>query len=73
MAAKDSSLLCCVCGKPCEEGADTSRTAHGKVVSGKFEEKKESGVMHRSCHNRAFNSPTATIDELERQARSSSR
>jgi hypothetical protein len=54
-------------------GDDASRTAHGKYLSEGFEEKKESGVMHRSCHNRAFNSPTATLDELRRQARSGSR
>lgn len=67
------STLCCVCGRPMKVGDDASRTAHGKFLNEGFEEKKESGVMHRSCHNRAFSSPNATMDELRRQSKSVAR
>jgi hypothetical protein len=64
---------CCVCGKPCAEGDDTSRMSDGKIVNGKHKDKTEFGVFHRSCRNRAVMIPSAVRDELQRQARANSR
>ncbi len=60
---------CNGCGKPLEEGDDTVRIALGKAKKKSFTETKEWGVMHRSCFNRSIDSPSATMDELKRQAR----
>jgi hypothetical protein len=64
---------CCVCGKPCEEGAESARMTDGTIVNGKHKEKTEFGLFHRSCRNRAVQTTTAARDALNRQARAASR
>jgi hypothetical protein len=66
---QESSTRCAGCGKPLADGEDAKRISDGKIREGEFEERKEWGVMHRSCHNRRADGPDATLDELRRQAR----
>lgn len=65
----DTPIRCSGCGKPILDGEETKRIADGKIKAGSFEEKKQWGVLHRSCFNRSVDSPTTVLDELKKQAR----
>ena len=65
----EAPTRCSGCGKPIVDGEDTQRIAAGKMREGAFDEKKEWGILHRSCFNRSIDSPTAVLDELKKQAR----
>jgi len=67
----EATVRCGGCGKPIVDGDETRRIAAGKMQKGRNVEKKEWAVLHRSCFNRTVDSPSATLDELNRQARSS--
>jgi len=60
----DEELRCAGCGKPIERGADVARVAEGTLSTNGFREKKEWGILHRSCFNRAIGSPDAVLEEL---------
>jgi hypothetical protein len=55
------------CGRVFEPGDELIRVAAGTFRNkGGFKEKKEWGLMHRSCFNRAIDSPDATMEEVRR-------
>lgn len=60
----DVELRCAGCGKTIERGDDVTRVAEGALTTAGFREKKEWGVLHRSCFNRAIGSPDAVLEEL---------
>ena len=65
----EAEVRCVGCGKTIAEGEDTKRVSDGKIRQGEFLERKEWGVLHRSCYNRRADAPQATMDELRRQAK----
>lgn len=67
--ASGGTIRCVGCGKSIDEGEDTKRVADGKIRRGTFEERKEWGVMHRSCYNRRADAPQSTLDEMKGQAK----
>lgn len=54
------------CGLVFKPGDDQIRIASGTFTKGRFKEKKEWGLMHRSCFNRSIDSPDATMEEVRR-------
>jgi hypothetical protein len=60
----DEELRCSGCGKIIEKGDECARVAMGSIAASGFREKKEWGILHRSCFNRAIGSPEAVLEEL---------
>jgi len=61
------SIMCVGCNEPIEDGEEAKRVTDVMVRKGICKEKKEWGVLHVSCFNRAIDSPDATMDEIRRE------
>jgi hypothetical protein len=67
----DEDLRCDGCGKVVDTGSDVARVAMGTyTVTNGFREKKQWGILHRSCFNRAIGSPDAVLEEIRAIRRS---
>ncbi len=67
MAGK-KECRCAGCGRKFEAGEKVHRIATGTFTEDGFSEKKEWGLLHDDCFNRAVESPRAVLDEVKRLA-----
>lgn len=70
-ASKKETVVCIGCGKPIEDGDKAYRITSGHVEDEGFEESAVFGDLHKSCFNRAVESPKLILEEVRQMARPS--
>lgn len=62
-------IRCAGCGKPVEVDQEVARVAIGTVgPRGAFQEKREWGILHKDCFDRAVDNPDALFKAIKEQA-----